>query len=114
MTAPTIPDDPIYQLLRQEKVDEFNNQRETSDLSHLKGCDYRGLDLRKLNADGLDLTDAYFRNSDLRGIDFRNAILEGVSICDAKISGCYFPKSLSAAELRMSLEFGTRLRCRGN
>ena len=36
--------------------------------------------------------------------------LEGCSIFHAKVSGTYFPENLSAAELRMSLEMGTRLR----
>ena len=38
------------------------------------GGDFRGLDLRELNADGVDFRDAYFRSADLRGIDFRNCI----------------------------------------
>lgn len=113
MTSPAIYDDPLYQLLRQEEIDQFNQQRDSLDQSHLQGGDYRGLDLRKMNADGLNFSDAYFRNSDLRGIDFRNSNLEGVSLCDAKVSGCYFPQPLTAAEIRMSIELGTRIRYRG-
>jgi uncharacterized protein YjbI with pentapeptide repeats len=76
------------------------------------GGDFRGLDLRELNADGVDFTDAYFRSADLRGIDFRNACLEGASLAHAQISGAYFPAELSADEILMSMNFGTRLRYR--
>ncbi|MCY1251411.1 Pentapeptide repeats (8 copies) [compost metagenome] len=76
------------------------------------GGDFRGLDLRELNADGVDFSDAYFRSADLRGIDFRNAHLEGASLAHAQISGTYFPVELSADEILMSMNFGTRLRYR--
>jgi len=111
MGKPIITDDPIYQLLRTENIEAFNRERESSDLANLTGADYRGLDLRGMNAESIDFTNAYFRNADLRGIDFRTANLEGVSLCDAKVSGCYFPASLTAEEIRMSIELGTRLRC---
>lgn len=111
MGKPTISDDPLYQLLRNENISEFNDQIAAgADTSNLKSGDYRGRDLRNLNASGLDFSDAYFRNSNLKGIDFRNTNLEGASIIDADISGCYFPDSLSPEEIRMSHEVGTRLR----
>lgn len=112
MPRPVIHSNPMYQLLREEKIEEFNRRRQAGEQGVLAGGDYRGLDLRNLNADGLDFSDAYFRNSDLRGIDFRNAQLEGASIVEAKISGCYFPKALGATELRLSHEMGTRMRYR--
>ena len=112
MNKPTISDDPLYQLLRNEKVKEFNIQRLKLDTGNLKSGDYRGCDLRNMNADGLDFSDSYFRNADLRGIDFRNTRLEGASLIDAKVSGVYFPESLSAEEIRLSLDTGTRLRYR--
>ena len=34
----------------------------------------------------------------------------GASLLDAKLSGTYFPAALSAQEIRLSLETGTRLR----
>ena len=110
MTAPIVDDDPAYQLLRQERVDLFNEQKDTLDLGGLAAKDYRGIDLRNLNADGLDFSDSYFRNADLRGIDFRKAKLEGSSFADAKISGCYFDDGLSASEMAMSIVQGTRVR----
>jgi len=107
---PEISDDPLYLFLHNEDIDGFNQQRDSLDQSQLRGKNYRGLDLRSMKAHGLDFRDAYFRNADLRGIDFRTAQLEGASMASANISGCYFPAELDAAEIRLSIEFGTRLR----
>jgi uncharacterized protein YjbI with pentapeptide repeats len=63
-----------------------------------------------MNASGLDLSNSYFRNADLSGVDFRNTKLEGASLLGAKLSGTYFPEALSAAEIRLSLDTGTRMR----
>ncbi len=112
MNKPTISDDPLYQLLRNEDIRGFNEQRNTLDASRLRSGDYRGRDLRNMDAAGLDFSDSYFRNSDLRGIDFRDTNLEGASLIDAKVSGTYFPEALSAEEIRLSLDTGTRLRYR--
>ncbi len=112
MEKPEIKDDPLYQLLRNEDIEGFNAARDTMDASQLRSGDYRGRDLRKLNAKGLDFSDSYFRNSDLSGIDFRNTNLEGASLMDAKLSGPYFPAELSPEEIRLSLDTGTRLRYR--
>ena len=107
---PQSKDDPLYQLLRAEEIAEFNQQRYKLDTSQLAGGDYRGLDLREMDARGLDLSNAYFRGADLRGIDFRDCSLQGASFAEARVSGCYFPVDIPAAELRLSLERGTRLR----
>lgn len=112
MSRPDIIDDPAYNLLRAEDIDTFNRQRGELALEHLAGRDYRGLDLRTLEATGLDFSNAYFRSADLRGIDFRDTLLQGASLAEAKISGCYFPDTLSPEEIRLSVEYGTRLRHR--
>ena len=52
MKKPVIKQDPLYQLLRNEDIDGFNAQRDELDTSDLKSGDYRGRDLRKMNADG--------------------------------------------------------------
>ena len=109
---PDHSDDPLYQLLSNEDVGGFNARRTELDASNLKGKHYRGLDLRGLQVDGIDFSDSYFRSADLRGIDFRNTNLEGCTLTDANISGCYFPDALSAEEIRLSVEMGTRLRYR--
>jgi len=109
---PRISDDPMYRLLREGAVEEFNSRRASGEACDLSGCDFRTLDLRKIDATGLDLHDAYFRQADLRGLDLTKANLEGASINAAKISGAFFPPELSAEELMLSLTHGTRMRYR--
>lgn len=112
MSKPVVHHNPLYDLLRAEQVVEFNKRKADGEVTEglLRGGDFRGLDLRELDADGLDLGDAYFRGADLRGIDFRKANLEGASFCQAHISGCYFPDELSADEIRLSFDLGIRVR----
>jgi uncharacterized protein YjbI with pentapeptide repeats len=105
-----ISSDPLYQLLREGKIAEFNARRAAGATVDLTGCDLRGLDLRGLDAAGLDFSDSYFRQADLRGIDFREARLDGASLNNAKISGTYFPAVLPAAEIQLSVQLGTRVR----
>lgn len=104
-------DDPLYLALRNENVEAFNTSKAklTSFTSFSHG-DFRGLDLRGMDADGLDLSHGYFRGADIRGIDFSEANLDGASIAGAKISGCLFPVELHADEIVMSLNHGTRMR----
>lgn len=103
-------DDPMYRLLRDGKIVEFNQQKARGITSDLTCCDFRGVDLRGLDAAGLDLSGCYFRQSDLRGIDFSQTEMEGASINSAKISGTYFPKELPATEIELSLLHGIRMR----
>ena len=112
MDKPVIKQDPLYQLLRTENIKDFNEQRKKLDTGELRNGDYRGRDLRNMDAAGLDFSNSYFRNADLSGIDFRETNLEGASLLDAKLSGTYFPAELSAEEIRLSLDTGTRLRYR--
>ncbi|MFO0773683.1 MAG: pentapeptide repeat-containing protein [Nitrospiraceae bacterium] len=105
-----ISPDPMYQLLRDGAIKEFNAKKASGQTCDLRSCDFRGLDLRGLDAAGLDFSDSYFRQADLRGIDFREAKLEGASINTAQVSGVLFPAQLSAQEIMLSLQFGTRMR----
>ena len=107
---PEIKKDPLYQLLREGKVVDFNFRKTQGQTCDLSWCDFRVLDLRGLEAQGLDFSNAYFRQTDLRGIDFSTCKMEGASINGAKISGAYFPKELSADEITLSLLHGTRMR----
>ena len=107
---PRITQDPLYHLLREGEIKEFNKRRAAGESCDLTGTDLSRLDLREMNADGLDLSNAYFRMTDLRGIDFRNTRLEGASFASANISGCYFPKALSPEELLLSVTHGVRVR----
>ncbi|VVQ00663.1 hypothetical protein PS938_02456 [Pseudomonas fluorescens] len=112
MSQPKLLDTPLYTLLHKDDIKGFNSERPKDGPIDMVGGDFRGLDLRELNADGVDFSDAYFRSADLRGIDFRKANLEGASLAHAQISGTYFPVELSADEILMSMNFGTRLRYR--
>jgi uncharacterized protein YjbI with pentapeptide repeats len=112
MSKPIIHSNALYQLLRNERIKEFNQRKAAGEKGQLSGGDYRGLDLRELDADGLDFSDAYFRSADLRGIDFRNTKLDGASIAEAHISGCYFPTLLAPEEIQLAIKLGTRMRYR--
>ena len=109
-TRPKIIDHPLYLLLRDGSVEEFNRQRTPVTPLDFSGCNFRGIDLRGVDVAGVDFTDSYFRGADLRGVDFRESRLEGASLATALVSGCYFPSELSADEILLSLERGTRLR----
>jgi uncharacterized protein YjbI with pentapeptide repeats len=111
-TQPSVSDDPMYRLLRDGRVEEFNQRRAGGEQTQLRGCDFSSMDLRGLEADGLDLGDAFFHQTDLRGVDLRNANLEGASIHGARIAGVYFPGTLAAEEIDLSQQHGTRLRQR--
>lgn len=102
--------DPLYLLLRESKMKEFNAHKAAGKVPNLRDADLRGLDLRGLDAVGLDMSNSYFRQADLRGVDLSQTKLEGASINGAKISGCLFPKELSAEEITLSLLHGTRMR----
>lgn len=109
---PVISDDPLYQLLRHGKIEDFNTLKQGGEAVRLSGTDLRGLDLRGLDASGIDFSNAYFRQADVRGIDFSSCNLEGASIHAAKISGAYFPPQLDPEEITLSLIHGTRMRYR--
>lgn len=102
--------DPLYRLLREGSVKEFNVRKEAGEKCNLTNCDLRDADLRGLNAKGLDFSGCYFRQADLRGVDFRESNLEGASINTAIVSGVYFPQELTAEEISLSLLHGTRMR----
>lgn len=110
MSGPRISDDPLYQLLRDDDVEGFNLARSQGQPCDLAGCDFKGLDLRGLILQNINIENAYFRSADLRGIDFRGCNLNGASLADAKISGCFFPEEITAAEIQLSVTMGTRIR----
>lgn len=105
-------DDPMYQLLRDGDIKEFNRRKAAGERCDLTACNFRNLDLRQLDASGLDFSHSYFRTTDLRGVDFSTARLEAVSIKAAKVSGTLFPAELSTEEIALSLEHGSRMRYR--
>lgn len=110
--TPVIKDDPMYKLLREGHVKDFNQRKAQGESCDLTGSDFRGVSLVGIDADGIDFNDCYFRMSNLRGVDLRNTVMDGASIHGAQISGTYFPKELDAREIELSLEHGTRMRYR--
>ena len=111
MSRPQLLDSALYALLHKDDIAGFNQERPQGPID-MRGGDFRGLDLRQLNALDVDFTDGYFRSADLRGLDLRTACIEGASLAHAQISGAYFPVELTADEILMSVNFGTRLRYR--
>jgi uncharacterized protein YjbI with pentapeptide repeats len=111
--APKIKTDPLYRMLREGRVDAFNQEKARGKSCDLTHCDFRGVDLRGLDADGLDFSGSYFRQADLRGLDLSKAKLEGASIHSTRIAGTYFPPEISADEILLSFMHGTRMRYRG-
>ncbi len=111
MAAPIISDQPLYRLLREGKISEFNQRVIAGESVDLSGCDFRHMNLQGIVTKGLDFSGSYFRQADLRGVDFSECMsMDGASIHDAKISGVYFPKQIRAEEILLSLEHGTRMR----
>jgi uncharacterized protein YjbI with pentapeptide repeats len=109
---PRFIDDEAYRCLRSGNLTGYHQQiagRETVDFSDsdLRGTDLRGADLRKVSLRG-----CYLRDADLRGLDLTHMDLSGCSLHNAKISGTFFPDNLDADEIRLSIDFGTRLRNR--
>lgn len=111
MSRPQLLDSALYALLHKDDIAGFNQERPQGPID-MRGGDFRGLDLRQLNAQDVDFTDSYFRSADLRGLDLRTACIEGASLAHAQISGAYFPVEVTADEILMSINFGTRLRYR--
>lgn len=103
----------LYQLILEEKSEEFNASRDREKACEFKNLGFRSQDLRNVDVEGIDFSGCYFRQADLRGLDMRSCRLEGASIHGAKISGIYFPPQLSPDEILLSLNHGTRMRYAG-
>ena len=108
---PLIRESELIRLLREDRFEEFN-ERARQTPPDLENADLRMLDLRPACLVKATLRGAYLRNADLRGVDLSDADLTGASIHDARISGCFFPPSLPAEEISLSLAQGTRMRPR--
>ena len=107
---PEIKNDALYQMLREGRCQEFNAQVGAGTPVDLTNADLRNVDLQGTDLCRANLRGAYLRGADLRGCDLSQADLEGASIHGAKIAGTLFPRDLSAHEIRMSYELGTRMR----
>ena len=113
-------DVPVDDIKRQKRStlfyevgrETFNEMVGRGEIPHLQHQNLADLDLRGYDLSAMDLSGAYMRGANLSGLDLRGANLSGVSLKKANVSGCYFPHDLPAEEVRLSLDFGTRLRHR--
>jgi uncharacterized protein YjbI with pentapeptide repeats len=102
----------FHEYIRDENHERFNSEIKTlTGPLDLESCDLGNQDLRKFNLKNANLKNSYLKMADLRGVDLSEAELEGASINRAHISGCYFPANISATEIHLSVEYGTRMRC---
>lgn len=103
----------FHGYLRDDEPDRFNAEvAALTDRVDLSDCDLSNLDLRHANLRRADLRGAYMKLADLRGVDLSEALLDGASINRARVGGCFFPRGIHASEIRLSVEYGTRLRVR--
>ena len=103
---------PRLQLVYEENREKFNELVAQGKIPHLQNQNLSDADLRGFNLSNMDLSGSYMRGANLSGLDLRGANFSGVSLKNAKVSGCYFPEDLPADEIRLSLDFGTRVRHR--
>jgi uncharacterized protein YjbI with pentapeptide repeats len=104
---------PKLQLLYEENRDAFNAGVAAGKIPDLHNQNMSDLDLRGFDLSQADMGGAYLRATNLSGQDLSRANLAGASIRNANISGCLFPADIAPEEIRMSLEYGTRIRRRG-
>ena len=85
-------------LLESNLVSEFNNLKDTLDLSRmqvsLEGADLHGMDLRQINLERVHIEHANLKDANLEGIvlDYRNiqhTNLQGANLSNADISDAY-------------------------
>ena len=103
-------DDIAFKCLRGGDIAEFHRVIEGRTTVDFSGTDLRGTDFRKADLRKVILRDSYLRDADLRGCDLRQMDLSGATIQGARIGGTYFPENISAEEIMMSVQYGTRLR----
>ena len=102
----------FHSYVRDEEPEKFN--REILELDgpvDLEECDLSNLDLRSFNLKTANLKNSYLKHADLRGVDLSEAQMDGASINQARISGAFFPRTIPAREIQLSVEHGTRIRC---
>ena len=111
MDKPVIKRDPLYQLLRTEDIKGFNEQREQLDTSELQSGDYRGRDLRNMNA-----REAWISATPIFATP--TSAVSIFAIPTWRAPACWMPsyrapispQSSAPQEIRLSLDTGTRLR----
>ena len=90
---------PLVLMLRDGEVEQFNASTRKTETLDLSNANLRGADLRHVDLHKADLPET-------------DPPREGASFHRARVSGAYFPANVPAEEIKMSLELGTRIRCR--
>ncbi|MDR2946559.1 MAG: pentapeptide repeat-containing protein [Candidatus Adiutrix sp.] len=101
---------PKPQILFEENREAFNRAVEKGQRPDFSNQNLSDLDLSGFNLKTANLAGAYLRGANLNGQDLSEANLHGASLKQAKISGCLFPTNISAEEIRLSVDLGTRMR----
>ena len=101
---------PAYVALRERQKDKFEKILFQSLQIDFSNCNLRGFDFSELSLTKVIFQGSYLHSADLRGVDLSHHNLEGCSFHRAKISGVLFPQNVSADEIRLSVEYGTRIR----
>ena len=112
LARPRFLDDEAFCCLRSGELARFHQIAATRPSLDFSGADLRGADLRQADLSKVVLRNCYLRDTDLRGQDLSHMDLSGCSLFHAKVSGTLFPADIPAEEIRLSLDFGTRLRKR--
>jgi uncharacterized protein YjbI with pentapeptide repeats len=98
-------------FIRNEEHERFNAEiASLVGAVDLEGCNLSNQDLRQFNLRTANLRNAYMKMADLRGVDLSEAQMDGASINRAHISGAFFPRTVPAQEIWLSIEHGTRMR----
>ncbi|MDR0355267.1 MAG: pentapeptide repeat-containing protein [Deltaproteobacteria bacterium] len=101
---------PKPSIMYEENASQFNKLTAEGKQPDLTNANLSDLDLRPFNLKEANLSGCYLRGANLAGLDLSGACLHGASIKNARISGCLFPASISAEEISLSLDHGTRIR----
>jgi hypothetical protein len=105
----------IKRAPKPKELFEENRQRFNEAVAKGLVPDFSGQNLSDLDLSGFDLHNAdlsgtYLRGVSLGGVDLTGAYLHGASLKGARVSGCLFPVEISAQEIWLSVEKGTRIR----
>jgi uncharacterized protein YjbI with pentapeptide repeats len=101
---------PKPKALFEENQEKFNREVAAGKVPDFTNQNLSYLDLTGFNLHNANLAGAYLCGANLAGQDLTKANLHGASLRQAKVSGCLFPAGLSAEEIRLSVDMGTRLR----
>jgi len=101
---------PKPSILFEENREAFNKAVAAGQMADFTNQNLSDLDLSGFNLKNANLNGTYLRGTNLGGQDLSGASLHGASLKNAKISGCLFPPEITAEEIRLSVDLGTRLR----